>query len=133
MGEREKRAYAEYLQSDTWQVLRKQRLELDRGRCVLCDKKAKHVHHRKYPKVWGTETITDLCSLCEKCHKNKMTQVHHKNYRRLGREKLSDLLGLCEKCHQKEHGIEKVYLGSKGGLERIKQILEEMKPKGGLK
>jgi len=69
--------YDEYLQSDTWKMLRKQRLEIDRCECVLCGKNAEHVHHRRYPNELGTETINDLVSLCSRCHK-----IYHEHQQR---------------------------------------------------
>ena len=63
-----KEAYRNYLQTDTWKTSRIQRLALDNNECVLCGKKASHVHHRRYPKKWGTETVNDLVSLCSECH-----------------------------------------------------------------
>lgn len=61
-------SYQEYLKSDVWQILRKQRLAMDNGECVLCAKQAENVHHRRYPNVLGTETVNDLVSLCQACH-----------------------------------------------------------------
>lgn len=60
--------YEKYLQSETWKIIRAQRLALDNYECVLCGKEAQHVHHRRYPKSWGTETIKDLVCLCNLCH-----------------------------------------------------------------
>jgi hypothetical protein len=31
---------------------------------------AETVHHRRYPQVFGKETVDDLVSLCFRCHKN---------------------------------------------------------------
>ena len=63
-----KEAYQEYLKTDVWKELRRQRLALDRDECALCEEKAAHVHHKRYPKKWGTETMVDLVSLCSECH-----------------------------------------------------------------
>lgn len=60
--------YEEYLQSDTWKLLRRQRMAIDGNLCVLCCRPAEHVHHRRYPKELGTETVQDLVSLCATCH-----------------------------------------------------------------
>ena len=62
------KAYDEYLQSETWRTIRAQRLAVDDGECVLCGEEAKHVHHRRYPKELGTETVKDLVCLCDGCH-----------------------------------------------------------------
>lgn len=68
------KAYQEYLQTDKWKTIRAQRLAMDNGECVLCGSPAKHVHHRRYTKEWGTETVRDLVSLCNDCH-----NWHHHN------------------------------------------------------
>jgi hypothetical protein len=68
MANEGQKAYQEYLKSDTWKLLRKQRLTLDCGECVLCGQNAECVHHRRYPGKWGEETISDLVSLCNTCH-----------------------------------------------------------------
>lgn len=60
--------YVEYLQSEKWKTIREQRLAVDSWECVLCGEPAKHVHHRRYPKKLGTETVKDLVSLCSECH-----------------------------------------------------------------
>ena len=64
--------YTEYLQSDTWRTIRRQRLDLDNYECVLCGDRAEHVHHRRYPDELVMESISDLVSLCYNCH-----QKHH--------------------------------------------------------
>lgn len=61
-------AYRRYLDSEKWKTIRAQRLAMDNGECVLCGDPARHVHHRRYPKKWGTETVNDLICLCDKCH-----------------------------------------------------------------
>ena len=62
--------YKEYLKSPAWYALRQQALS-DSGHCCrLCNyPHMLNVHHRKYPKVLGTEPVTDLIVLCSKCHK----------------------------------------------------------------
>lgn len=73
------KAYQEYLESDKWKTIRAQRLAMDNGECALCVSKAYHVHHRRYPKELGTETISDLVSLCEDCH-NKFHDIEIKRH-----------------------------------------------------
>ena len=68
MSEKGKELYQEYLKSDTWGIIRLQRLAVDNNECVLCSERAEHVHHRRYPKKWGIETVNDLVSLCSACH-----------------------------------------------------------------
>lgn len=65
--------YQNYLRSDLWKVLRRQRLILDQNACALCGDTLKiEVHHRKYPRFYGEESIFDLITLCENCHR-----IHH--------------------------------------------------------
>jgi hypothetical protein len=66
MGSKED--YLAYLETDTWKIIRAQRLAIDNSECVLCGEKADHVHHRRYPKRLGSETVLDLVSLCSNCH-----------------------------------------------------------------
>lgn len=56
--------YRAYLERDTWTTIREQRLAMDGYECVLCGAPAENVHHRRYPKVLGGETILALVSLC---------------------------------------------------------------------
>lgn len=62
--------YHEYLRSDKWLRLRDAALRQAKHRCQLCNRgNGLNVHHRKYPKVFGTEPLTDLIVLCLICHK----------------------------------------------------------------
>ena len=67
-SEKGRAAYRKYLESETWKTIRAQRLAMDNGEGVLCGDAARHVHHRRYPNKWGTETVNDLVSLCDICH-----------------------------------------------------------------
>ncbi len=61
--------YQDYLLSPRWPELRKQAIYRDGGRCRLCNSSDNlEVHHRRYPKVWGEETVDDLTTLCSDCH-----------------------------------------------------------------
>jgi hypothetical protein len=61
--------YAEYLRSATWLALRLEALERDGFACRCCPSTTNlQVHHRRYPEVWGTETVEDLTTLCGRCH-----------------------------------------------------------------
>lgn len=62
--------YQEYLESPEWRTLRRQRLVMDNGECVLCGATAQEIHHRRYPENYGDETVDDLVSLCHECHSN---------------------------------------------------------------
>ena len=62
--------YSDYLKSPTWYNLRKQALKKADYRCQTCnDTENINVHHRVYPKVLGTEPVSDLVVLCRSCHK----------------------------------------------------------------
>lgn len=73
---RAKLPYAEFLQTQYWQDVRKIKLKQAQYQCQRC--KAKNV----------------------------TLNVHHKTYRHRGHEKdhLKDLIVLCVPCHQREHG-----------------------------
>jgi hypothetical protein len=61
--------YYAYLKTPQWETLRRHALERDGQRCRICNSaKFLHVHHRKYPKVYGEESVSDLTTLCSACH-----------------------------------------------------------------
>lgn len=66
----------DYLNSETWKVIRQAKLASDHYTCQKCGKLATEVHHLYYPKTaWGMENIdTDLISLCHCCH----AEIHHR-------------------------------------------------------
>lgn len=56
--------------STRWQRLRESVFKRDGQACVMCGAtQPLQVHHRRYPKAWGMETIDDLVTLCDDCHK----------------------------------------------------------------
>lgn len=66
--------YKDYLQSEHWKFLRKEKLRKAVWRCELCGEKG-----------WSN------------------LNVHHKHYETVGEEKLTDLIVLCKNCHSKHH------------------------------
>lgn len=65
--------------SPIWQQLREERLKRDNQRCVQCGAPYPlNVHHRRYPAVWGMESIDDLVTLCDKCHANAHNKKEEK-------------------------------------------------------
>jgi 5-methylcytosine-specific restriction endonuclease McrA len=67
--------YHEYLKSSEWKLKRNQVIERDGGKCCLCGCKTRLiVHHLKYPKVIGQETLDMLQCLCKWCH----AKIHDK-------------------------------------------------------
>jgi len=66
--------YAEYLKSDHWQEVRRQKLRSAGYHCQLCNQPGVlDVHHRTYERL-GCERSSDLIVLCRDCH----TTFHHK-------------------------------------------------------
>ena len=60
--------YQKYIQSPAWKSLRLLAIK-KAPYCALCSKTKKlHVHHRKYPKVFGEEPLEWLTVLCSDCH-----------------------------------------------------------------
>lgn len=63
--------YLAYLESEAWTELRNRRIKKDGFKCSICGNPNNlQVHHLRYPQVLGTESISDLMTLCESCHKN---------------------------------------------------------------
>lgn len=60
----------DYLQTNVWLRLRRERLIIDLYRCARCGTAHDvQVHHIRYPDVWGEENIeADLITLCDRCH-----------------------------------------------------------------
>lgn len=70
--------YREYLQSDKWKKIARQRMEID-GKCVMCgccgtSTNPLEIHHLSYKWLYHEEerVYQDLVTLCHCCHK----QVH---------------------------------------------------------
>lgn len=64
--------YNTYLHSPTWKRLRRQALTRDKFKCRGCGDPAQHVHHDRYPNVYGQEKLSWLYSVCADCH----TAIH---------------------------------------------------------
>ena len=65
-------SYQKYISSSQWKKLRREVISLAGFRCILCG--SKHnlvVHHLRYPKILGEETLDMLQCLCENCHNVK--------------------------------------------------------------
>jgi len=69
--------YAEYLRSDHWRSLRRERLIGSRS-----------------------------CEVCRRDGDSFQLYVHHSTYARLGQEALEDLLVVCKQCHDDIHQLE---------------------------
>ena len=61
--------YKDYLESETWNKTRKEKLKEAEYKCQLCSKKdiELHVHHNTYENI-GNEEMNDLIVLCKDCH-----------------------------------------------------------------
>ena len=60
--------YSEYMNSNEWNQVRKQRIELDGFKCVKCGSDIQlEVHHLSYDNL-GHEPMEDLQTLCSYCH-----------------------------------------------------------------
>ena len=77
--------YEEYLKSPRWQALRLRALIRDDFRCRGCDTTENlEVHHRRYPKEFGAESVRDLTTLCggpEGCHHAITTIIRRRRYK----------------------------------------------------
>ena len=72
-------SYKEYLISDEWKKLKKQRLEIDSNICQQCKipitLETSNCHHIHYRNLYNENIEEDLISLCHSCH-----QIIHDHY-----------------------------------------------------
>lgn len=68
--------YLEYLKSEKWQGIAKQRMAIDKYKCVMCGCNGTtanplEVHHLSYKYLYNEQEriYQDLCTLCHCCHK----------------------------------------------------------------
>ena len=64
-------AYAAYLRSPRWRILRALRRWLDGGRCRVCNSRVQlETHHRSYANKGGSfiGEFGDTITLCKVCH-----------------------------------------------------------------
>lgn len=69
--------YTEYLKSDKWKQIAKQRMSIDKYECQMCKSigtanNPLEVHHLSYTHLYHEETriYEDLLTLCHCCHKS---------------------------------------------------------------
>lgn len=63
-------SYDRYRKTAVWALKRELVLERCGGVCEACgQRRAEHVHHERYPEVWGHEMLWDLRGVCVPCHK----------------------------------------------------------------
>ena len=66
---RRRAEYNAFMESQTWDNMRRRKLERSRYRCEQCgDTKDLQVHHLNYERFGGDERMTDLQVLCKPCH-----------------------------------------------------------------
>jgi len=61
-------SYSAYIRSPAWRTKRRERLALDKGRCVVCGARAVNVHHITYERLGDENVRRDLVSVCRACH-----------------------------------------------------------------
>lgn len=60
--------YRRYLKSPEWSEQRTLAMARTSGFCQFCGNFAEHVHHVRYPKVFGQEHPHSVVPVCERCH-----------------------------------------------------------------
>ena len=66
------KAHKSYIQTKKWKQIRKEVLERDGRKCVICGSKSRlEIHHKTYEN-WKNENLDELVTLCKTCH----TTVH---------------------------------------------------------
>lgn len=65
--------YQDYLLSSAWREKRALVVVRACGKCEAknCENSLEEVHHKHYPKIWGTEEIDSLIGLCEDHHREE--------------------------------------------------------------
>jgi 5-methylcytosine-specific restriction endonuclease McrA len=74
-GRDRKALYTKYINSSAWNqsTARLACIERAQGRCEVCGRKGKHVHHITYQRI-GAELPTDLQYVCLVCHEGLHTK-----------------------------------------------------------
>jgi len=75
-GESRKVYYNRYIRSKVWFKKRKRIVKEANNKCIVCDEEALHVHHWRYPSVFGKEEDSWLSAVCYRCH-----ELLHKDYK----------------------------------------------------
>lgn len=65
--------YDRYVRSPEWAEKKRQRLEIDGRRCVMCGRGESEtglqVHHISYQNLGAEDVMTDLVTVCGSCHR----------------------------------------------------------------
>jgi len=79
-----KEELARYLDSDVWRWKREAKVKKVGRKCEACGRAHRlHVHHKRYPRVLGNESMKDLEVLCIYCHAerhSKDIREHPENF-----------------------------------------------------
>jgi 5-methylcytosine-specific restriction endonuclease McrA len=77
--------YRDYLRSDKWRDISRERMEIDEYKCVMCGcygtkQNPLEVHHLSYKYLYQEENRVhqDLVTLCHCCHKNVHALMNRK-------------------------------------------------------
>lgn len=98
-----KELYAEFLGSDFWVCLSRQKRK-QVGKCERCGSKHRlQSHHVRYPENWFDTRLEDLEVLCRKCH----ARHHGKSTRKTKRAERSKKIRSPWKtvCHLRSHKL----------------------------
>ena len=61
--------YQDYLSHWVFRAVRSAAMRKHRHRCIHCGAPATEVHHKQYPKPWGTFDVPEnLEPICHDCH-----------------------------------------------------------------
>ena len=64
--------YEQYLKTEKWKALKRERLEIDSYTCQQCgcdvDYYSSHCHHITYKNLYNENVNTQLTTLCKECH-----------------------------------------------------------------
>ena len=106
--------YNDYIKSPTWKAIRRERLDLDGGLCVVCRKPATSVHHIRYPKTFGQEDIlNDMISVCDVHHRDFDTIERFHRYS-LRIHKVDTIAPIIQERKEKDHGLQQLEGACKG-------------------
>lgn len=70
-------AYARYMQSAEWQIVRAEVMRRARGRCAVCGAAAQSVHHKVYHADLFKTRAGECEALCADCHKRAHRGKRH--------------------------------------------------------
>lgn len=64
-------SYAQYIKSALWIKRRTKCLKKAKYRCRICGERAVTAHHKRYPKDYRYDKVSNLVALCWECHSYK--------------------------------------------------------------